>query len=44
MPQILIFTEKFEDDGEKYTGKKDWNSLANAAARKMQSFIQSVNE
>ena len=44
VPQILIFTEKFDDDGEKYTGKKDWNALANAAARKMQSFIQSVNE
>lgn len=44
IPQILIFTEQFKDDGEKYDGKLDWNALANAAARKMQNFVQLVNE
>lgn len=44
VPQILIFTEQFKDDGERYKGKMDWNSLANAASRKMQNFVQLVNE
>ena len=41
-PQILIFTENFKDDGEKYVGAMDWNQIANAAARKMQNFVQVV--
>lgn len=32
-----------KDDGEKHTGKNDWNAIANAAARKMQNFVQMVN-
>jgi len=41
---VLIFTENYHDEGERYRGKDDWNSLANAASRKMQNFIQVVNE
>jgi thioredoxin-like negative regulator of GroEL len=44
VPQILIFTENLRDDGERYNGKQDWNSLANAASKKMQNFVQSVNQ
>lgn len=39
VPQILLFTEQLNDDGERYTGKMDWNSLANVASRKMQNFV-----
>lgn len=35
VPQILIFTENFKDDGERYKGKMDWNGIANAGSRKM---------
>ena len=41
-PQILIFTENFNEKGEKYVGAMDWNQIANAAARKMQNFVQVV--
>jgi hypothetical protein len=39
VPQVLIFTENYHDEGEKFTGKQDWNTLANAASRRMQNFI-----
>jgi hypothetical protein len=35
IPQIIIFSESFAEEGERYRGKEDLNSLANAAARKM---------
>jgi hypothetical protein len=39
VPQVVIFTENMKDDGEKYSGKYEWNAIANAAARKMQNFV-----
>lgn len=44
IPQILIFSESFNEDGERYRGNLDLNSLANAAAKKMQSFVSIVSE
>lgn len=35
IPMIVIFTESFSEDGERYTGNQDWSSIANAAAKKM---------
>lgn len=34
-PVIKIFTENAHDDGEKFTGKKEWKNISNAAAKKM---------
>lgn len=31
-PTIKIFTEKAEDDGEVFRGKKEWKAISNAAA------------
>jgi protein disulfide-isomerase A6 len=42
-PVIKIFTENMHDDGDKFTGKKEWKSISNAAAAKMQSFVSVVN-
>ena len=42
-PQIKIFTENANDDGEVFKGKKEWKSISNAAAVKMQSFVRVVN-
>jgi len=42
-PVIKIFTENAHDDGEKFTGKKEWKAISNAAAAKMQSFVSVVN-
>ena len=44
VPQILIFSESMKEDGERYKGKEDINSMANAAAKKMQSFVSIVSE
>lgn len=44
IPMIVVFTESFSEDGEKYNGKEDWNSIANAAAKKMQSFVSIVTQ
>lgn len=44
VPRILIFSENMADDGETYTGKMDANSIMNAAAKKMQSFVSVVSE
>jgi len=43
VPTIMIFTENFADDGEKYTGKMEANAIMNAAAKKMQSFVSMVS-
>jgi len=43
-PVIKIFTENANDDGDKFKGKKEWKSISNAAAKKMQSFVSVVNE
>ena len=42
-PQIKIFTENANDDGEVFRGNKEWKSISNAAAVKMQSFVRVVN-
>jgi len=44
IPQILIFTEATNDDGERYRGEMTAEKIINAAAKKMQSFVSSVNE
>jgi hypothetical protein len=31
----MTFSESFSDQGERYSGKLDWNQLANTAAKKM---------
>ena len=44
VPQILIFSENFADDGDKYTGDMTAAQIMNAAAKKMQSFVNVVTE
>lgn len=39
----MVFQENYGDEGEKYTGKMDWKSIANFATSKMQSFVSLVN-
>ena len=41
-PEIKIFTEKANDDGEIFRGKKEWKSIMSAANRKMQNFVSIV--
>lgn len=43
VPQILIFTEAYSDDGERYRGDMKADQIINAAAKKMQNFVSSVN-
>jgi protein disulfide-isomerase A6 len=40
----MIFSESIKEDGERYRGKEDINSMANAAARKMQNFVSIITE
>lgn len=42
IPQIMIFSEKLSDDGERYTDKYEWQTIGNAAAKKMQNFVSIV--
>lgn len=42
-PTIKIFTEKDTDEGQIYTGKKDWQRLSAACAKQMQSFVRIVS-
>jgi hypothetical protein len=35
VPTLLIFTENFRDDGERYTGKMEWKAISNVATSKM---------
>jgi len=42
VPTIMVFQENYNDDGEKFTGKQDWKSIANFATKKMQSFVSIV--
>jgi len=39
---VLIFSENFTDDGDKFEGTMSANNIMNAAAKKMQSFVQIV--
>ena len=43
VPQVVIFTEAYNDDGERYRGEMKSASIMNAAAKKMQNFVSSVN-
>jgi len=42
VPTMMVFTENYSDDGEKYTGKMDWSSISKFATQKMQSFVSIV--
>jgi hypothetical protein len=42
-PTIYTFTEKYNDDGEKYQGKFEWKEISQVATAKMQNFVQIVN-
>lgn len=44
VPKILIFSENFADDGETFEGDMKANNIINAATRKMQNFVTSINE
>ena len=35
VPSILIFSENFQDDGDRYTGDMNANSIMNAASKRM---------
>lgn len=43
-PVIKIFTENSNDDGTKFTGKKEWKPISSAASQKMQSFVDIVTD
>lgn len=42
VPTLMIYSESFSDDGEKYTGEMNWKSISNKATRMMQSFVSIV--
>lgn len=42
VPTMMVFQENYSDEGEKYTGKMEWKSIANYATKKMQSFVSLV--
>ena len=44
VPQIVIFTESYSDDGERFRGEMKSGNIINAAAKKMQNFVSSVNK
>lgn len=35
IPQVMVFTENYSDDGERYRGKMQWKNISNFAAQKM---------
>jgi len=35
IPQLMLFTAEFSDDGERHTGKMTTTAIANSAGRKM---------
>jgi len=43
-PQLLVFTESFSDDGERYTGTLELDKISKFATNKMQSFVNLVND
>ncbi len=43
VPTILVFTENMSDDGERYSGVKEWNKIATFASQKMQNFVAVVS-
>ncbi len=44
VPTILIFSENVADDGDKYEGEMTASNIMNKASKKMQSFVNNVNE
>ena len=44
VPQILIFEEKFSDDGERYHDELKPEKIMNAASKKMKNFVQVVTD
>lgn len=44
IPQILIFSENFSDEGERYRGDMEVNKIMNAASKRMQSFVSVVSD
>lgn len=44
VPTIMVFQESYSDDGERYTGKTEWKTIANFATQKMQSFVSIVTD
>mmetsp|Transcript_14851 Transcript_14851/g.10750 ORF Transcript_14851/g.10750 Transcript_14851/m.10750 type:complete len:105 (+) Transcript_14851:639-953(+) len=44
VPKILVFSESFGDEGEEFTGKKDWKTISSFATRKMQNFVSIVTQ
>ena len=44
VPQILIFSENFSDDGERYHGEMVTEKIMNAASKKMQNFVSVVSD
>jgi hypothetical protein len=42
-PTIMVFQENYSDEGEKYTGDRNWKSIANFATKLMQSFVSIVS-
>ena len=44
LPQVMVFSESYSDQGERYTEKMEWNAIGSAAARKMQSFVSVVSQ
>ena len=40
----MIFTESYSDNGERFRAKIDSNTIANAASKKMQSFVSIVTD
>lgn len=32
IPQVMVFTENYSDDGERYRGKMQWKNISNFAA------------
>lgn len=44
VPTIMVFTENFKDDGEKYKGPWDWKKISSFATKKMQDFVSVITE
>jgi len=44
VPKILVFSEHYGDEGEEYTGKREWKGISSFATKKMQNFVSIVSE
>ena len=41
-PTIIVFTDEYSDDGEKYKGKYEWKKIASFATKKMKNLVSFV--